>query len=101
MDVYQNVPVAGTKPSPTSQTGELTAMNATMTSDWKSKLSPRGRGRIQVALPTDEDTTDFDQGSKQGVLAVGDMSIKKEFAQTGNFPARMKSFGLHSGDKNR
>ena len=39
-------------------------MNATMTSEWKSKLSPRGRGRIQVALPTDEDTTDFDQGSK-------------------------------------
>ena len=44
MDIYQNKPVS--KISPTSQTGEQTAFNATMTSEWKSKLSPRGRGRI-------------------------------------------------------
>ena len=73
-------------------------MNATMTSEWKSKLSPRGRGRIQVALPTDGETTDFDKASKvHQVPGGGDMSIKKEFSQTGNFPARMKSFGLQSG----
>ena len=43
MDVYQNQPVKG---SPTNQTKEQTLMNNTMTSDWKSKLSPRARGRI-------------------------------------------------------
>ena len=77
-------------------------MNATMTSEWKSKVSPRGRGRVQVALPTDGNTTEFEQVSKQGgVQAVGDMSTKKEFSQTGNFPARMKSFGLQSGGDKR
>ena len=46
-----------------------------MTSEWKSKMSPRARGRVQVALPTDGDTTDYDK-----VPIQADMSIKKEFA---------------------
>ena len=79
LEIYQNLPVGGTaasKPSPTSQTGgEQTIFNATMTSEWKSKMSPRARGRVQVALPTDGDTTDYDK-----VPIQADMSIKKEFA---------------------
>ena len=43
LDAYQNLPVKG---SPSNATKEQTLMNNTMTSDWKSKLSPRARGRI-------------------------------------------------------
>ena len=107
MDVYQNQPVKG---SPTNQTKEQTLMNNTMTSDWKSKLSPRARGRIQIALPTD-DNTEFNPadeattvgGDARGIPATENLAVKKEFAQTGNFPARGINFGrLNSGeDKHR
>ena len=36
-------------------------MNNTMTSDWKSKQSPRTRGRIQIAMPAAENTADFNE----------------------------------------
>lgn len=74
-------------------------MNNTQTSDWKSKLSPRARGRIQIALPTDNQT-DIEAASRDGGAHVPineDLKLKKEFAQTGGFPARGK-FGLPSGN---
>ena len=79
--------------SPTAQTKDGVLRQDTSTSDWKSKLSPRARGRIQVALPTDN-TTDYilaDNVSNVPKVNMpkGDLSIKKEFAKTGNFPPRM------------
>ena len=75
-------------------------MNNTMTSDWKSKLSPRARGRIQIALPagTDTDFNPADEattagGDARGVPPTENLVTKKEFAQTGNFPARGINFG--------
>lgn len=44
----------------TQKTHEQTVLNQTMTSDWKSKMSPRGRGRIQIAMPSNSDNaTDY------------------------------------------
>lgn len=56
--IYKNA--SGTK-SPSSHTKEQSLMNNTMTSDWKTGLSPRARGRMHIALPTDnnDNTTDY------------------------------------------
>ena len=113
-EVYKNVGAGTTGDSmskhsmgsPTAQTKDGVLRQDTSTSDWKSKLSPRARGRIQVALPTDN-TTDYmlaDNVSNvpKANMPKGDLSIKKEFAKTGNFPPRMQSLGLRSGeDKKR
>ena len=69
-------------------------------------MSPRARGRVQVALPTDGENsiTDYDKISKNNanVPIQADMSIKKEFALTGNFPPRpKKNLGLSSRDEKR
>ena len=70
-------------------------MHDTTTSEWKTKLSPRAKGRVQVALPTDE--SDYQEPGQPG----GDLGTKKEFSRTGNFPPRMKKFGLNSGGDKR
>ena len=85
--------------SPTAYTKEQTLMNNTQTSDWKSKLSPRARGRIQIALPGENTASDFNQetgADNDSTMPAGDLSIKKEFAQTGNFPPRKQNsnFGI-------
>lgn len=70
-------------------------MNVTMASEWKTGLSPRARGRMHIALPTDNDnTTDYHEVGggipmKQSGVPASDLSFRKEFAQTGNFPARL------------
>ena len=57
-------------------------MNNTQTSDWKSKLSPRARGRIQIALPGENAASDFNQdvADVDSTMPAGDLTIKKEFA---------------------
>lgn len=78
-------------------------MNNTMTSDWKSKQSPRTKGRVQIALQTDKgmDSNDEDMGLKRKGIPKGDLLTKKEMSMTGNFPAQ-RNFALQSGsDQNR
>ena len=79
-------------------------MNNTMTSDWKSKQSPRARGRIQIAMPA-ENSTDLNEEegqAKQSTRTAVEISTLKEFNRTGTFPERMRSLGLNSGsDKYR
>ncbi len=59
-ETYQVQKLKMKNASPLSKTNDQTQMNNTATSEWKSKLSPRARGRIQIALPTENGTgTDF------------------------------------------
>ena len=53
-------------------------------------------------MPTDN-TTDYNEAvTANQSVPHGNLSTKKEFAQTGNFPARMNKMGLNSGgDKHR
>ena len=63
-------------------------MSNTQTTDWKNKLSPRAKGRVQIAMNT-ETATEFDNEEevRNPNIPQGDMSHKKEFSMTGNFPA--------------
>lgn len=98
-ETYQVQKLRMKNASPLSKTNDQ--MNNTATSEWKSKLSPRARGRIQIALPTENATgTDFNMevASRDDRIADNhDLKLKKEFAQTGNFPAKKRK-GLHSGE---
>ena len=73
-------------------------MNNTSTTEWKSKLSPRARGRIQIALPTD-DTTEFnvESASRKDEQALN--LQKKQFAQTGTFSTPSQNMGLNFGSE--
>ena len=75
-------------------------MSNTMTSDWKAKLSPRAKGRVQIAMNKSDNETDFNEEVKNPGIPSGDLLTKKEFSMTGNFPAQ-RNFGLQSQDKNR
>ena len=83
MEVYhvENSPSKGSQSRSPRQDPNMNA-----TTEWKSKLSPRARGRLQVALPESENLKNF-PGQK-------DLSIKKEFAMTSNFNDRVTNFGL-------
>ena len=104
-EIYNNIQLQK-NPSPTaSKTNDKSQMNNTMTTEWKTGLSPRAKNRIQIALPTDN-TTDYNEvpaanRPDANTGPTGDLTTKKEFAQTGNFPARLKNFGLHSGGDKR